>query len=578
MPKLAHLRSQLQQLRRRRAGVRMTIAWAAVVVAVVVSLAAAFALDFSLEMDRFGRFISLVLMTVVVAWIFRRFTQPELGRSESEIDVALIVERNHAIDSDLVAALQFQKPEATRWGSPQLETAVIDYVEDYSSHLNVFDGFDTRRFKRSAIAAGTSLGVFLLAIAVFPSYAGAFFNRFFLGGAHYPTATIIERIELNGRATYAADGALVETVNHAYGQPLRFTVVGSGELPEAGTVRLESVHSGGETRIDLKRLAAAKQHKVGEGQAVYEAELPRLVDSVAYQVYLGDAWTDPLEIHVIPLPVVDVELSPRPPAYAASSASVDPAADSGALQIAVLEGSRVELRVSCRNKELKQATVTIGEREFPLVRREEGKRSVWTFETMRAARGTQKSSENPLALVTEPVRFSVQVVDADGLSLEKPREGYIRIKADRPPLVREARIASRLVLPIAEPQIEYAASDDYGLSRLDLKLQIVKADGETREETVPIVDIPGDGPPQRSLSGQWPLNLEPFGLEKGDELKLTLEAFDYRGELPPKSNVSEPLVLQVTDRQGILAGVGELDERSARELDSIIDLETGDRK
>jgi hypothetical protein len=45
--------------------------------------------------------------------------------------------------------------------------------------------------------------------------------------------------------------------------------------------------------------------------ATYGGTLPRLVDSVSYQIYLGDAWTDPRQIEVIPLPAVTVELVPH---------------------------------------------------------------------------------------------------------------------------------------------------------------------------------------------------------------------------------------------------------------------------
>ena len=56
------------------------------------------------------------------------------------------------------------------------------------------------------------------------------------------------------------------------------------------------------------------------------------------------------------------------------------------------------------------------------------------------------------------------MIDADGLSLETPIRGTIRIRPDRPP-TGSAEVVHKVVLPTAEPVIEYRASDDYGLSR-----------------------------------------------------------------------------------------------------------------
>ncbi len=55
-------------------------------------------------------------------------------------------------------------------------------------------------------------------------------------------------------------------------------------------------------------------------QAVYRGEYARLTQSARYQIYLGDAWTDPLSLSVTPLPVVEIEAEVVPPAYARQSA------------------------------------------------------------------------------------------------------------------------------------------------------------------------------------------------------------------------------------------------------------------
>src|SRR5688572_10674938 len=114
--RLATLRSQLASLRRARAGVRAATAWSALGTAALWALAAMFALDVAFELPIPQRLVVILLAGAGIAWAYWRFTRPLLGRRESEIDMALLVERQQEIDSDLVAALQFESPEANRWG------------------------------------------------------------------------------------------------------------------------------------------------------------------------------------------------------------------------------------------------------------------------------------------------------------------------------------------------------------------------------------------------------------------------------------------------------------------------------
>src|SRR5690606_16645542 len=75
--------------------------------------------------------------------------------------------------------------------------------------------------------------------------------------------------------------------------------------------------------------------------ALFRARLDRLVEPVRYQLYLGDAWTDPAAVEVIPAPAVELQLTATPPAYA--KAAVTTARDSGSRQMSALEGSRIDV-------------------------------------------------------------------------------------------------------------------------------------------------------------------------------------------------------------------------------------------
>ncbi|MBC8076020.1 MAG: hypothetical protein H7Y32_08100, partial [Chloroflexales bacterium] len=88
---------------------------------ILVAAAAAYAL----AGDTPGRLLLLLCIMASFAVTL------QLGRAGRELDIALMVERQQKIDSDLVAAIQFESPEAKRWGSTQLEGAVIDYVAEF---------------------------------------------------------------------------------------------------------------------------------------------------------------------------------------------------------------------------------------------------------------------------------------------------------------------------------------------------------------------------------------------------------------------------------------------------------------
>jgi hypothetical protein len=514
--------------------------------------------------------------------------------------VALLVEKHQHIDSDLVAALQFQDRKGANWGSPQLESAVIDYVEEFSPSLNVFVGFSARRFKRRLGWLLATLALIIGVGTLFPEYITAFANRMLLGSGRYPTETQIERIVLNGNTIHVQGGEPAD-ITLAYGTPLDFEVLCRGVLPEKGRISLTTEDLQSEVEIELLRgldtepVAARDSNipdaNVGQsastssepniettGQALYHAQLPRLVNSVTYQVYLGDTWSVPLSIHVIPLPVVTVTLDPEPPRYAVSGDEEEESIREGTRQIAVVEGTSVAVQLQSNNKPLVQAELTVEDKTYPL-----------TAQDDEGLRWNLSGPDSPLHQIRQPVRYSIQVRDKDGLELEQAIEGTIRIRADRKPRIQPPDLVTALVLPKAKPTVDFHVSDDYGLSRLAVKVQVVRKvplsmeDPEEMQDQVDHVTrdmilVDPREQPKRNLSGRYALNLESFQLSPGDELKVTLEAFDYRGDFEPQSNISEPLVLKVTDVQGILLGMRNTDERSAQSLDNIIEISSGDSK
>jgi hypothetical protein len=662
MTKLATLRSQLAGLRQARSAVRGATAWSSLATALLWALAGIFLLDLLFELEVPQRVVVICLAAAGVIWAGWRFTRPLLGVSESEIDMALLVERQQKLDSDLVAALQFESPEAPAWGSTQLETAVIDYVAAVGRGINVFEGFSREQMaRRGGLLAVTLLAAIVLA-ALFPGHAWAFFNRLALGGMHYPTDTQIRMIVVNRQPVLIAsrNNEQPKDTKAAQGRPVSFLLLATGDMPQAGKVHLAATGGGSKTSLDLRALtlderlgrvktaaqrvadairsdevdisfpwrdevatlarldapataqlihqakdreslklaaqglaATIKDWPAGrENFAVYVGEMARLIDSVSYKVFLGDAWTDAALVQMIPLPVVEPRLKPIPPKYAAvASEAFDPAGR----QVSVLEGTTIELSLQCQNgKPLASAWMLVKTKDqthrYDLAK-QDGTGLVWSLAT----------AGSPLANIRDEIRYEIQVIDTDGLSLEMPLRGTIRIRPDRPP-TGSAEVVHKVVLPEAAPVVEYRATDDYGLSSLALVAEVERfdPDREAGDSTdlgqAPIVaaqEIPAEihrfsvlPPGQVIVAGRLPLagkhslDLAPLKLAKGDRVRLTLEVTDYRGENDQDQPVGTPylsdaLVLEISDESGVLAAISEADERSEQRLTDIIKRQLG---
>jgi len=571
---LTALRSQLAALQRQRWLVRVADGVAGLTLTLLAALVVDFLGDWGMGFSRGQRLALLAGFVILALWGLKRFVWPPLLTVESIIDLALQVERRQGIDSDLVAALQFESAAARSWGSAQLETATVEQVASASSNWTIDPGPSDVRLRRRLGMLATAAVAVGLAVASFPDFATAFLNRFLLGSAHYPTRTTITRVVINGLEAFGPQAT--EAARHIpFGSTLKIEVESAGEAPDAAELRLLAQNGGAATMIPLvaiDRTAAgddlpavqAPRPGTAPGQATasgfYRGEIPRLTENVSFQILVGDAWTEPALLEVISPPVVTLELEHTPPPYAATARSARRGA--GSRQLSVIEGSAVFVTVRSANKPLAKAELVIGSERFSFAA-QDAERRVWKL-----------PSETPLARVVEPVAFDVEVVDGDGMAPEQPLHGHIYIEADRAPRVAAAIVTER-VLPGAHPGIAWGAADDYGLTEVRLLLQVTRPGGDVEQRTQIVRTVPGSEQPQPALRGKFVLDLKPLKLSKGDEVRVTLEAVDYRGDQPGTAARSDPLLLTVTDESGILAGLIEADEKSARQLDQIITRQLG---
>ena len=557
-------------MQRHRRTARWTLAYSALLVSVVGLLAVLFAVDLLAQPTRLQRAAALGVALLAFVWLARRFVLPWLGWRETEVDMALLVQREQQIDTDLVAALQFESPAAPSWGSRQLETAVVDYVAEYGQEWDNVNTVDRPRVRRRVALLAVALLLAIVTTALFPRHVTTFFNRLALGNARYPSATNIEWVEINGQRLESVDDS-DQTIRLPFGRPVQFVVHASGVLADDGIIRVTSNGASLSQNVALTQSGDTTAE-----EAHYEAIVPKLVEGLRCEISLGDAYSDPIQLEAIPLPIVEVQLTDTPPAYAKALATKSARAVA-ARQISVLEASRVELLVVCANKPLAQVTATVNDTQHELAPQDTDK-TRWSFASTPAA----------LANVTEPVTFTVQAMDADGLKIDPPLQGQIRIRSDRKPTII-ARCETQYVLPTAKPRIHFAAEDDFGLREIKMQLEIVRTSTATADnasepsEPTSAIELyrlddtnsTSETPPvQTSLQSSYALDLSAYSLAPEDQVRVRVIASDYRGEAAGESVTSEPITLNVTDLSGIYAAMYELEKRAYDTTGGLIDRQT----
>lgn len=651
---LSRVYSGLGRLRLLRTTVRLGSACSMVLSILLWALAAAFLLDLWIRMGRIERGIVLAGAIVLVGWAILRYLVPALLVHESDTALAVMVDHQQRMHSDLVAAIQFEDPVRAQYGSGDLREAVIEYTGEAAGSLSFLEGVSGGRLGVRLAILAVTLAACAVPAAMFPKHTEVFLNRLLLGSARYPTRTIIEEIVSPKRDPDRAP----------YGRPVVFEVLVGGErpLPESGRVTVETA-TGQEATVELVPDKGSPERFTGT--------LRRILEDLTYVVHVGDARSEQRRLKVIPLPLATLEMKVKTPEYARERVK-PPTGPRSRRQVVVLEGSRVipsvtadkplvsaalvfedvedlaakllkqqaELRDQVRAKSMTDADVpewvgrqekiteglgdltalkvsevfsrlldtaagasaaagkAISAREKTPALAEQGRviaalDQVLSQRTPMARRGEAfelASPPAPLATVTRPVRFRIEITDSDGLSPENPIKGIVQVSADLPPRVALGAF-SQLVMPNAIPELRFKAVDDYALDHLTLDRAILRADDkETRTSEVIVRSVAGgglelaprvvlrpgsDGKIRRAahlpeLSAAYTLHLAELDLHKGDQVVVTVKAVDYRGPAPGKGKRSEKWVFDVTDQDGVLRGMARLNEQMDKKLDEVL--------
>ncbi|MBL7221542.1 MAG: hypothetical protein ISS69_15630 [Phycisphaerae bacterium] len=571
MKRLPKIRAGLARLRLFRSTVRLGVMGSTVLSVLLWAMAIAFLLDFWIHMGQLERTIVLLGVIGTAVWAFVRFLVPALKVHETETALAVMVDGMHGMHSDIVGAIQFDDENRLQYGSKQLRDAVVEYTGQAAGELNFLEGFSRKElFNRMLVFVITAV-ICLVPAVVYSKYTGAFLKRMVLFEARYPTQTSIEIVS--------------PTPDHmqAEGEPVKFVVrarhvSGPSELPKSGTVEIEALTSGMATSIELKR-----RGQEGDDAVLYSGTLNSVLDHISYTVYLGDTQSKTRQLKLVPRPRVELDMKIVTPKYVRGKTPPKP---KNRRQAIVVEGSKIIPVITCDNKEIVSGTITFEKSAsekttsgnpptpYPLTRR--GKTLVLDRALLDPS-GKDKTP-NPLASVTEMVRFEIDVTDSNNQHPESPVKGVVHIAADLPP--RAALMGySRHVVPGATPALMFRTIDDYALDEITLHLAIMDADGQQTDLPVRSIAKPRDKEGNRvgTWGGSYTVDLGKMKLQKGYQVSAFIEAVDYRGDIEGKSRRSEKWVFEITDDVGVLEAMDRLTEQMDKKLDEILraQLEAG---
>jgi hypothetical protein len=559
MSALQSLRHRLAWLRTRRTVSRCQVGIARVLLATTLALIGLFAADFVFRLAVFPRGI---LVAAVGIWLLRLAVREgirAIGRRESLIDVALLLEQHHRLDGDLVAALQFESPASGRWGSQQLQAAVVGVAADLAEGLEVREAIPRQEARRETGRALAAVFGLVVVAMLFSSHAGVFWNRMLLQEVNYPSRTRIVSVTVNGQSVdHNGSCEVIE------GESATFEIQAAGRTPQNGELLLTGQSTGDSTALMLQRS--------DRSSAAYDVAGPKLDEPASFSVHLGDAETFRATIGLIRRPIVELTIEASPPEYARESIGKTAQQEH---YTQVLEGSAVSFALRSTNDKPLAAV------EFTLI---SDQATTDVFFAKQDATGILwhvDASAAPLNRVEKGFRFRVQVTDEDGLAPRNAIQGAVRVQSDRLPTVSLASL-HRAVLPTAKPVVEFQVSDDFGIRQLMLRLQHLSArkpDDDTPDNAVLLIELPLADVPTRTTHrphvGEHRLDFSRFELAKGDRVMVSLEAIDYRGDGPGKSMASEPIELQITDEQGVLEAILAADAEAERMMTEVIDGELG---
>ncbi len=332
----------------------------------------------------------------------------------------------------------------------------------------------------------------------------------------------------------------------ARGEPLTLQATIKGRPVEEGTLFLQQ-ESGEDDRIPLE--------PTGGDDTQFVHRIKAADAGLTYRMRAGDGQTDWKSVTVVNRPeIAAVRFSAIPPSYTnGESINLNELPE----KVSVVEGTMLEVSVLPREP-VDKVLFKLAEDDTRELTSTDGR--WYQFRTR----------------LEENVRLAAVLIEEHGLENKHPPVCKIRVHPDEAPSVKiitpDETMAAR---PDDEIDIEFSASDDFGIAKAELVIYGSKTPNGPVEE-MQVIDIPlGEQQNDANIVGAVPLNLEKLNLEDGQELQYAVRVYDTRQSTASTNGPSTPLP-EVPESQELLSDDTQLASNTPPTEPQPVDSDTAD--
>lgn len=535
---LAELAAPLRRLRRRMArwfwldGLHR-LAWTLLALAVVD-----FGLDRWFRFDRPQRAIMLVLaLGVAGAIVARRLVRP-LFASPSDDALCLEVERHQRdLGQRLISALQLARASdwAVRGISPELAEATIRQGVTAAAHADWNGVLDASRERRN-------LWGLAAAVVIAGTFAGWSFVSPLPGIWWRRNVQLID--EAWPQKTYLEFAGLVAgQLRVARGDSLNVQVIVS---PSSAVVPSRVLL---EFRPARGRAAIAMH---ASRDSLFEHQLARVIEPVELRAIGGDAVTPWIPVELLEPPgLQSIRIEVLPPAYTRLARSELPG---GIGPHVIVEGSELNL-FGVATKPLRAAQLV---------------HEKFTREGELGADGKVAWSLAPSEVLSG--RYSLYVVDQQGIRPREPVSFTLQVRPDQPPKV-DAKLVGvgGLALPNARLPLALHLRDDFAVTDARVAWQ-ARGEAEGQTTNTNRAALPEFAPfaNRADVSFNDTLELAPLGLVPGQTLTFHVEATDNDPTDGPNLGKSSEFLVRIVAAEELRSDWLRREKEQRQELEQAL--------
>ena len=512
-----------------------------IIVLVVALVLLDVAVDRIFKMDLAQRGIMLVVMTLLVmVAVYRKLFLPLSKKITDDALLLQVEDKNRELHQSVISAAQLARGRdyEQQGVSQSMVDATIQYggkMADLTRFGNAIDSTALLRNSVLLLVGFLALGTLAWGVTSSNFWATWFNRNILLTDEQWPRKT-----------TLVIEGAEGDAIQLLRGEDHN-QIVRIDEQSEIKDVDVSIEFDDGNVRT------RQKMRRTGDSE--HTLVFRNLSNDFKFRARGGDHITDWVSVELVDAPGWgDLSMRVDLPEYTAQDAYELPP---GGGPHSILEGSSIQIQ-AVANKPLTSATLKLGDQQK------------WVMQN-------RSDNEWELFIPSEELaggKYSFDLADQMNLRSSRPTTFSIKIKPDRPPVVRATLLGiSGLVVPRARVPISYSAGDEFQLTQIQLEYAWNGTSGRGVGQSGKL-DLRNLDPQlaaqlgQAEVEGVAVVDLEPLAVPQDISLKLKLVADDNNTRTGPGSGASREFLLRVVSEDELRADLlrREIEQRKAFEL------------